>query len=313
MESERRNGGEFRVAGRTLSGTVLRYGDISPGHGERFLPGAFGAAPRANLNLQHDPKTTILEAGEFILADSEQALEIRAELPPESAALSLVRRGALNGFSIEFHARRESRMAGLRVIERAELTGVALVDQPSYPASKAEVRRRSVEHRVSLGRLRGRVPVNRRTDCACAPGSCKSAYFKSTAFRQVPKRQRDILAVIGDYGAAIASRDRGGLRLRLDDDGALDYTIDLPDSNRGRALMDTFETVPVYGRPVINVDASDVVMADGVAIYGRVEVRAITIGATDASVGWAALELVTVDDDDPPAPQRTARRRSWLP
>ena len=310
--TERRNGGEFRVAGRTLSGTVLRYGDISPGHRERFLPGAFGAAPRANLNLQHDPKTTILEAGEFILADSEQALEIRAELPPERAALALVRRGALNGFSIEFHARRESRMAGLRVIERAELTGVALVDQPSYPASKAEVRR--AEHRVSIGTLSGSIPVKRQLDCACAPGVCRVAYFEANSFNKVPERERDILAIAGEYSRALSSRNRGGVRLTVSRDGDLEYEIDVPDSPRGRALIDQMDDVDVYARPVVDPDLSDFVIADGVVTYETAEVKALNIGATDASIGWVAAKLVTPDDDDPPAPQRAARRRtSWLP
>ena len=35
--TERRAGAEFRVAGRTLSGRVMTYGDISPEHRERFL------------------------------------------------------------------------------------------------------------------------------------------------------------------------------------------------------------------------------------------------------------------------------------
>ena len=151
MTPERRNGGEFRVSGRTLSGTVLRYGDISPDYRERFLPGAFGQAPEAPLNIQHDASLVVLKASDYVLSDSATSLEIRAELPPSSAALKLVRRGALTGYSVEFNARRETRLGGVRVIERADLVGVGLVDQPAYPASKAEVRR--AEHRATLGTL----------------------------------------------------------------------------------------------------------------------------------------------------------------
>ena len=309
MESERREGVEFRVAGRTLAGTVLRYGDISPDHRERFLPGAFGDAPRASLNIQHDPRMVILEAGQFVLSDSATALEIRAELPPSSAALALVKRGALNGFSVEFNARRESRMGGVRVIERADLVGVGLVDQPSYPRSMAEVRR--AEHRgPRLATLRGSVPTGRKTDCACAPGECDSAYFEETAFEGVPGRERDVLAVVGEYSAALASRDRGGLRLRVADGGALDYEIDVPDNARGRALMDTLDTVPVFARPVIDADASDVTIADRTATYRKAEVRALTIGATDAALGWMAVELV--DNDDQEEATRRAARWVWL-
>ena len=51
---EHRDGVEFRVAGRTLTGTALRYGDISPDFGERFEPGSFGEVRSVPINLQHD-------------------------------------------------------------------------------------------------------------------------------------------------------------------------------------------------------------------------------------------------------------------
>ena len=140
MEAETRAGLEFRVSGRTLSGVVLRYGDVAPEHRERFLPGALAPVPDVPMNVQHHKGLVVLEAGSFALTDSERMLEVRAELPEGSAAIQLVRRGALRGFSLEFHALEERSEAGIRVIERAELVGVALCDQPAYPASKAEVR-----------------------------------------------------------------------------------------------------------------------------------------------------------------------------
>ena len=302
------------MAGRTLTGRVMTYGDISPGHRERFLPGAFGPEPRADLNIQHDASLVVLNAGEFVLSDSDRALEIRADLPPGSAALSLVRRGALSGFSVEFNARRESRSGGTRVIERADLVGIGLVDQPSYPGSKAEVRR--AEHRVSIGTLSGSIPVKRQLDCACAPGVCRVAVFEADAFAEVPERRRDVLAIIGEYSAAIASRNRGGVRLTVSRDGDLEYKIDVPDGPRGRALIDMMDDVDVFVRPVVDPDLSDFVIADGVVTYQAAEVKALSIGATDAALGWVAVELVTPDDDDLlPAPQRAAPRRrvSWLP
>lgn len=139
MDPERRFA-EFRVAGRTLTGRAIVYGDISPTFRERFEPGAFGDLPSVPLNLQHDLSMVILEAGAYALTDGPHALEVRAELPERSAVLSLVQRRALSGFSIEFHSRAERREGGIKVIERAELTAIALVDRPSYPRSGAEVR-----------------------------------------------------------------------------------------------------------------------------------------------------------------------------
>ncbi|MDD9980193.1 MAG: HK97 family phage prohead protease [Gammaproteobacteria bacterium] len=140
MEAERRYA-DFRVSGRTLSGRAIPYGEVSPDFAERFLPGAFGPElPTVPLNLQHDTTIELIPAGGLALTDGPRALEVRAELPEGSAALALVRRGALTGFSVEFHAESERREAGIRVIERARLVGVALVDKPGYPGATAEVR-----------------------------------------------------------------------------------------------------------------------------------------------------------------------------
>ena len=129
---------EFRVAGRTLTGRALVYGDISPDFQERFVPGAFGELRALPVNLQHDPSMIVVQ--EAALTDGPRSLEVRADLPEGSAALQLVKRGALSGFSIEFNAIEEHREAGIRVIDRAELTGLALVDKGAYPQSTAEVR-----------------------------------------------------------------------------------------------------------------------------------------------------------------------------
>ena len=146
MDPERRYAA-FRASadGRTLSGRALVYGDVSPDFRERFVPGAFGALAPVALNLQHDRKLVLVEADGLALTDSERALEVRATLPADSAAVLLVKRGALTGFSVEFHALEERRESGIRVIERAELTGLALVDRGAYPQSKAEIRA-SVAH-----------------------------------------------------------------------------------------------------------------------------------------------------------------------
>ena len=79
MTAERRAGGELRVAGRTLSGVAMRYGDVSPDFRERFEPGAFGAVGSVDLNLQHDPAVVVARGA--TLTDSPEALSVRATLP----------------------------------------------------------------------------------------------------------------------------------------------------------------------------------------------------------------------------------------
>ena len=215
MSVEHRAGCEFRVAGRTLSGTVLRYGDMSPEYRERFMPGAFAPVPAVPLNLQHDSRMVVLDAGEYILSDGPRALSIRAELPAGSAALQLVRRGALNGFSVEFHSRAERRESGVRVIERADLVGVGLVDRPSYPGSTAEVRRESRAPSATIGAgregygnawARSHIAADKRPkSCKCLPGDskCRRVRFKPGAFdrtvREVEAGRHDVLAHSGSF------------------------------------------------------------------------------------------------------------------
>ena len=138
---------EFRVEGRRLTGTVLRYGEISPSHRERFEPGAFRMADTVPLNLAHDIEKAIawMPDGGLELADGDGALELSAELPPIPAgnrALDDIRTGKANGLSVEFHAVRERREGAIRIIEEAELTGIAIVKSPSYEGSRVEARSR---------------------------------------------------------------------------------------------------------------------------------------------------------------------------
>ena len=208
MAPEVRAGGELRVAGRALTGLAMVYGAVSEEHRERFVAGAFSPVPAVPLLLQHDRSMVIVEPGAYELTDTDAALEVRAELPPEAAALQLVKRRALGGFSVAFRARAESRDGEIRVVEKAELVEVSLVDRPAYDASTAEVRRRG-DRGGRLGTIRGRVPVDARVDCRCGPGDCLEAVFERGSMdRTIDKAE--VLAVVGDYANAIASKKRGG-------------------------------------------------------------------------------------------------------
>ena len=311
--SEFRAGGEFRVSGRTLQGTVIRYGDIEPDRRERFESGAFAPVPPVPLNLQHDPGMVISEAGEYDLQDTPAALEISAVLGERSAALKLVRRKALTGFSVEFKALRERRDSGNRVIEAARLVGIGLVDSPAYQDSTAEVRRRG-DRGGRLATFRGSIPVGEQVECKCLGGGCEAALFRRGAFDSLPgKSERDVLAVVGDYGNAIGSKNRKSVRFWYGKDGALEYAVDVPNNARGRALMETFEEVDVLARPALDEAASQLTRAGPLATYTDAHVRALTIGPSDAAKGWTPLRLREGDDDDlPDAPERPARRRASL-
>ena len=300
---ERRAGLEFRVAGRTLSGVVMRYGDIAPAQRERFLPGAFAPIPDVPLRLQHDPSMEILPPGAFILKDTERALEIRAELPVGSGAVDLVKRGALSGWSVAFHARAEHHEAGVRVVERAELVEVSLVDEGAYPSSRAEVRARGARG-GRLGTIRGSIPTGKRVSCRCSPGDCMEAVFEDGALQGAVEKE-ELLAISNQFADVVASKRRGGVRVWMNDDGALEYAIDIPNTDRGKGLVDSMKAADIYGRPVLDRELSEVVVEGTVARYQRAEVRAILLNPTDASDGWTPVTMEPMKKRDAPARRRT--------
>lgn len=316
--AERRVAHEFRVQGRTLAGAALVYGDVSPDYRERFVPGALRHGGRVDVNLQHDPSVVL--ARNAILSDRPRALEVRAELPADSAALALVRRGALNAFSIEFRALRESREGDVRVIQDAELTGLALVDRGAYPQSVAEVRARR-------GRtLRQRIPGKRNVECRCSGPGCRFARFMQEAMQDAfdvnwNKATSEILAVRNGYAGPLASKSAGTLRASLDGDDAI-VEVDLPTGPDGDAVLRAIEdTGAVIARPFLDTDASDGTIeslraAGGegyTMVYRRAVVRSIVVGATDAREGWPVPELVPTPgmDRERSAPE-PRRRRVWL-
>ena len=138
---------EIRAEGRKLNGVAVRYGDVAalPFGKERIEAGAFSPLGDAILNSQHDRAAPLARTGGggLVLKDSDEALSIEAELPNTRATddvLELVRTKVIRGLSIEFRAVKERAEAGLRIIERAVLVGVAVVDTPAYPASVVEAR-----------------------------------------------------------------------------------------------------------------------------------------------------------------------------
>ena len=323
MTVEHRLAHEFRVSGRTLSGVAMRYGDVSPDFRERFVPGAFGEVRTVNVNIQHDREHVAVRGA--LLTDTPRELRVRADLREGSAALSLVKRGALTGFSIEFHARQERREGGIRVIERAELTGLALVDRGAYPEAKAEIRKRSGK------RMRSSVPYDRELACECianmgagSGGTCvpiakftKAAGDEMAAMME--RAERDVLAVAGNFRRPLGSVSRGTVRATSTDD-ALVIEIDLPAGAIGDEVIAANETAGVIVRPLIDPARSEFVDTDRGREYTKPHVRAFIVGATDTKAGWPDVVIEDVLDGPPKTTKDniaalskiSKRRRLWL-
>ena len=196
MAGERSAPLECRVAGSRLTGEAVRYGVLNPraapsarARSERFEAGSIEPLHPVVLNLQHDPERRIAgtDDGSLRLLDGPDALRIEADLRPGSAELDLVRRGALRGLSVEFFAIAERREADVRVLTRAGLPAVALVDIGSHE-STVELRHaaltldlelrarmgRSFSAYIPSGKSRGKGP---RLRCECSGPSARWAEF----------------------------------------------------------------------------------------------------------------------------------------
>lgn len=202
-------GCELRAEGRTLTGPAMRYGDVAPGFRERFEAHAFETrSDPLTLNVQHDGSLRVASTADTLtVADSARTLDVRAELPPDSAALTLARSGALRGLSVGFHSLREHRDAnGIRVIERAHLDHIALVDRPAYPAATVEVRGR----RNALARMQSYIPRDTPVGCRCSGIDCKFAEFVGDTVRRTLDKAfdaaaRDIARELAEAEAAQAA------------------------------------------------------------------------------------------------------------
>ena len=249
MLTERRYSALTAGAGRELSGTAITYGEIAslPWGRERFEPGAWGdSLADVRLDVQHERSRIIARTGGggLELSDGPDALRIRAvpEQTREAAdALALVKRGVLRGLSVEFLATETRMERGVRVVERAELAAVSLVDSPAYPGSVPEVRRGGLGLGGSFryGALRVRSNTERVRKVRVRRG----AFAHSLA-----DRKREIsLQVGGDPGKLLASRRAGTLDLE-DAEDALTFGVErLPNTSYVRDLRAQLDSGLILG------------------------------------------------------------------
>ena len=309
--------GEIRAEGRRLSGIVMKYGDVSPSHRERFEPGALRMAESVHLDLHHDPERAVawFPGGGLAIENGRDSVTMRAELPPIPAAdkaIAEIKAGRVDGLSVEFKAIRERRDAGIRVIEDALLSGIAIVKAPSYLGSRVEARRRS-------GRtMRATIPAGRSLECRCSGAECKFARMAAEgmqeafdkAFRQF---EREVVAGFGSYDMPLASASSGTLRGRILGNGDGEVEIDLPADSVGAATLAAHEAAGVIVRPHIDAAGAVSTVEGETRVYQTMPIRAFLVSATDAREGWPAPELVATPDELARASApRLRKRRLWL-
>ena len=307
---------EVRVAGRTLTGPAIPYGEQARDRAEMFRRGSVELLEPVTLNLQHDPERRIASTadGTLRVSDGPDALSLEADLREGSAELELVRRGALTGLSSEFYAIRETRGAdGLRVIERAAVPAFGLVDRGSYRTT-VELRHAAatlnVESRARMGRtLAAAIPAGRRLACECSGPGCRFAEMAAeglqAAFDEAFEMfEREVVATWANYSQPLASVSKGTLRR----DGLTGVAIDLPDDDFGRAVVAANESTGVVIRPYLDPVDSVGEIVDETMVYSRPVLRAFVVSATDKRAGWPTPTITATPDIE----GRARRLPAWL-
>ena len=140
-----------RMGPGKLEGVLLPYGQRAQDRPELFEAGALHwPDDGVLLRAMHRREAPIAR---FTPEASETEVRVKIALPDTTAgrdAAANVRAGVLKGLSVEFHAERETRRDGLRVIQRAALVGAGLVDSGAYAGATVEARAKGKKRRLWL-------------------------------------------------------------------------------------------------------------------------------------------------------------------
>ena len=224
---------ECRADGRTITGAGLEYGDVarlSFGR-ETFDPQPFGDVSALDViaNIQHDRRRPLVRTGGggLVLTDSAERLAVRAELPATrdaDDALELVKTGVLRGWSVEFNPTREAQEGDLRRIQRADLSGLGLVDRPAYPRSIPMVRQDG-------DGISGAFPYNRDSVIAETGRRRKQRIMPGAFSFAIRQPDREINLLLGSPERPLASKQAGTLQLQDTVDALLFRVRRLPQTS----------------------------------------------------------------------------------
>ena len=290
---EHRTAGEVRAERRRLTGTALRFGEVSPSWRERFEPGSIRLADAVWLDIEHDRERAVAwhPGGGLELRQDREALRLVADLPPIPAAdraLHEVRTGRRTGLSIAFDAHGERRENGIRVVTDAVVHGIAITKAPGYSGSRLEARQSTGFSLASF------IPAGRRLDCECSGEGCSYAEFSDAVVGRMMDEafevKDELIATFGDYRTPLASKSRGTLRRA----GADGFEIDVPQSEAGKRVLEAQEAAGVVVRPFLSTSRQTGRKEGETMIYDgdTPELRALVVSSTDKRAGWPEVRLI---------------------
>ena len=138
---------QITLDGRDISGVAIPYGEtavLKNGKKERFLPGAFSPIGSVRFDSHHVRAHILARTGAGLeIFDEVEALRFKACIPETQAGndlIVLVEANVLQGASIEFRALREYLEGRVRVISKALLIAISIVDDPAYQGARLQKR-----------------------------------------------------------------------------------------------------------------------------------------------------------------------------
>ena len=311
---------ELRQEGRTLSGVLLRYGDVAalPWGRERFEPGAFGDVTGADviLNTAHERARPLARTGGGGLGAYRHP---RSAQHPRHAAYHARRKRHHSAYPWRRSARPEPGIfqplpsawkARSELSSGPSCAGLAVVDRPAYPDSlvqaRAELRQRGRGIGGSFHYNRNRVTraSGRRRKQRVSPGAFKFA---------MEDLDREISLLLGrNYDQPLASKLAGSLKLE-DTREALRFDVaTLPDTSYVRNYRELVSS----GAVLFGVDAlfqippRDVV-PNAVSVEPDTENPDVEVEVINEAV-LTALAVVTRQPRGNPGAVEPRRRQIWL-
>ena len=300
---------EVRAAqnGQHLYGTLVTEGRAaSGGLREVFTPGSV-EWPAEGIGILTEHRAAP-EMRVMPVREPDGRITVNSLATP---AIRVAVRGGKKFMSVEFHSLQErTTKGGVREILRAFVPDVALVSDPEYDTTAAELRRRAGGFRTGL-------KAGKRMSCRCSgkgvSADVDTIEFPEGAFDNLLAEitgGKNLSAISRGAGDVVGDTATGSLKLSRAGDGGLDIGINPLDTQAGRGTRELVEAgVAVYARPVIDFGESTFEVVGNVAKVSIVASSYVLVKPTDRTSGLEPLMPAKEGREASPAPRR---RRVWL-
>ena len=203
----------------TVSGVAMAYGTVAVigGQPERFEPNSLEfPATGVFLNVQHQRNQPVAKYpdGGLELRDNAESLSLRARLADTTVGRDAwvnIKSKILSGLSIEFQVLEERFEGATRVISKAMLRAVSIVDVPAY--SQSTVQARQLEWRQDTRTITGEFPYNEPITISDTSKIRKAMYIPGV-FEKTLELNREIMLYLqsGGQNVPVAARSTGALK-----------------------------------------------------------------------------------------------------